>query len=122
MRLISILSIILLIGCSTQISTAELSGKYLLSINGGIDTIILRADNTYTHSYVTKTGEMDNQNGTWTLEDLQAGPTVVLNNFHSLLNEGTVGEGFYNLLVKKSFGDIYLITNIDLNDGYKKQT
>jgi len=46
----------------------------------------------------------------------------VLDNFRPLLSENVRGRGFYYLLVvKKWFGGLYLITNIDLNEGYKKQ-
>lgn len=115
------LAIALLMGCSNHYSTKDLAGKYALSVNGAVDTIELELNGTYTHTYTAKGGQTDRQDGTWALEDLQAGPTVVLNDFHPLLSETVRGQGTYLLLVKKSFGSLYLITNIDLNEGYKKQ-
>lgn len=122
MKLASVLLICLLAGCSSHYSAGEIAGKYVLSVGGGVDTIDLDANGTYTHAYKTKSGAIDHQDGTWTLEDLQAGPTVALDNFRPLLAEDTRGRGTYLLLVKRSFGNLYLITNIDLDEGYKKQS
>ena len=94
----------------------------MLSVDGGIDTIELNASGTYTHTYQAKSGAVDHQEDKWTLEELQAGSTVVLNNFHPLLAASARDRGaYYLLLVKRSFGILYLITNIDLDEGYKKQ-
>jgi hypothetical protein len=112
----------LLAGCSSHYSAGELAGKYVLSVDGGTDTIELEANGKYLHSYVAKSGDVGRQEDTWGLEELQAGSTVVLNNFHPLSGESPRERGSYNLLlVKRSFGTLYLITNIDLNEGYKKQ-
>lgn len=77
---------------------------------------------TYIHVYKATSGQVDQQEGKWTLESLQAGPTVVLSDFRPLLGENVRGRGTYLLLVRKSFGTYYLITDIDLNAGYKKQS
>jgi hypothetical protein len=45
----------------------------------------------------------------------------VLNSFRPLLGEDVREQSTYLLLVKKSFGDLYLITDIDLDTGYKRQ-
>jgi hypothetical protein len=122
MRFVPVFMITLLAGCSSHYSVGELAGKYVLSVDGGIDSIELNANGTYTHAYKAKSGQMDHQEGSWTSEDLQAGPTVVLNDFRPLLSEKSQGRGFYFLLVKRSFGGLYLITNIDLGEGYKKRS
>jgi hypothetical protein len=121
MRLVSLFAIAMLGGCSDHYSAADVAGKYVISVKGGgVDTIELSPDGTYTHSYKTEGGNVDHQGGTWGLEALQAGPTVVLNNFRPLLGEDIRGEGTYLLLVQSSFGRITLVTNIDLGDGYKR--
>ena len=122
MRLISAFIIALLTGCSSHISAEELAGSYALSVDGGTDTVELNSNGTYTHSYKTKSGLVDQQVEAWSLEDLQAGPTVVLNNFRPLLEENIQGKGTYLLLVKRSFGHLYLITNIDLGAGYERRS
>jgi hypothetical protein len=122
MRIALVFTIALLAGCSSHFSVGELAGKYVLSLDGGTDTIELSANGTYSHTYTAKSGNVGHQEDTWTLEELQAGPTVVLNNFHLLYKEDVGGRGaYYHLLVNRSFGNLYLITNIDLNEGYKKQ-
>jgi hypothetical protein len=121
MRIVAALVIAMLAGCSSHYTIGDLAGKYVLSVDGGVDTIQLSANGTYTHTYKAKSGQTANQQGSWSLEDLQAGPTVSLDNFRPLLAENVRGRGFYLLLVKKSFGRVYLITNIDLGEGYKKQ-
>jgi hypothetical protein len=122
MRLIPVFMIALLTGCSSHITAGELAGSYSLSVDGGTDTVELNSNGTYTHSYKAKSGLVDHQVEAWSLEDLQAGPTVVLNNFRSLLDENTQGKGTYLLLVKRSFGRFYLITNIDLGTGYERRS
>jgi hypothetical protein len=122
MRIIPVFMIALLTGCSGHFSAEELAGNYALSVEGGTDTIELNSNGTYTHSYKTKSGLVDHQVEAWTLEDLQAGPTVVLNNFRPLLEENIQGKGTYLLLVKRSFGHLHLITNIDLGTGYERQS
>jgi hypothetical protein len=112
----------LLSGCSSHYSIEDLAGKYVLSVDGGIDTVELDKNGTYIHTYKGKDTQIDQQEGKWTLENLQAGPTVVLNDFLPLRENNTQRPLFYLLLVKKSFGTYYLITNIDLNEGYKKQS
>jgi hypothetical protein len=120
MRFLPVFMIALLAGCSGHYSVGELAGKYVLSVDGGIDSIELSANGTYSHVYTAKSGDVGHQEGTWSLEELQAGATVVLNSFRPLLGEDVQGRGTYLLLVKRSFGDLYLITNIDLDTGYKR--
>jgi hypothetical protein len=120
-RVACVFMIALLAGCSNRYSVGELAGKYVLPVDGGVDTIELAANGKYTHTYKAKSGEADHQDGAWTLEDLQAGSTVVLENFRPLLAENVRGQGTYLLRVKRSLGNLYLITNIDLDEGYKKQ-
>lgn len=120
-RLAPILAIALLAGCSSHYSVSDLAGKYVFSHDGLVDTVVLDATGTYSESYRSKNGQAGRQEGTWNLEYLQAGPTVVLNNFRSPFREDGQKPGFYFLLVERSFGSLYLITNIDLNEGYKKQ-
>jgi hypothetical protein len=122
MRLVPVFMIALLAGCSSHYSAGELAGKYVLSVDGGIDSIELNANGTYSHVYTAKSGDVDHQEDTWSLEELPAGATVVLNNFRPLLGENVRGRGTYLLRVKRSFRDLYLITNIDLDEGYKKQS
>jgi hypothetical protein len=122
MKLAPMFVVTLLAGCSNHYSAADLVGKYALSVDGGTDTIELESNGKYRHSYAAKNGAVDHQEDAWTLEELQAGSTVVLNNFHPLMGESDRERGSYHLLlVKRSVGTLYLITNIDLNEGYKKQ-
>jgi hypothetical protein len=122
MKFIPVLMAALVAGCSSHYSAGELAGKYVLSVDGATDTIELEANGKYLHSYAAKSGDVGRQEDTWTLEEMQAGSTVVLNNFHPLLRESARERGsYYLLLAKRSFGTLYLITNIDLNEGYKKQ-
>jgi hypothetical protein len=122
MRLIPVFMFALLTGCSSHITAGELAGSYSLSVDGGTDTVELNSNGTYAHSYKAKSGLVDHQVEAWSLEELQAGPTVVLKNFRSLLDENTEGKGTYLLLVKRSFGRFYLITNIDLGTGYERRS
>jgi len=87
MRLVPVFMIALLAGCSSHYSAGELAGKYVLSVDGGIDSIELNANGTYSHVYTAKSGDVGHQEDTWSLEELQAGETVVLNNFRPLLEE-----------------------------------
>lgn len=119
-KLVPVLVVALLSGCSDHYSAKEIAGRYVISVDGGVDTIELNPNGTYTHSYKSKGGLVDHQGGAWDLEALQAGATVALNNFHPLLGEDVRGEGTYLLLVKSSFGRITLVTNIDLGEGYKR--
>jgi hypothetical protein len=111
----------LLSGCPSHYSIEDLAGKYVLSVDGGIDTVDLDRNGTYVHTYKGKNAQVDQQEGKWTLENLQAGPTVVLNDFRPFREKNTQRPVFYLLLVERWFGTYYLITNIDLNEGYKKQ-
>ena len=122
MKFARIFIVALLAGCSSHYSAADLAGRYARAVDGGMDTIELEANGTYIHSYTTKSGEIDHQDGAWTLEDLQAGPTVVLDDFRPLLAEKVRGQGIYLLLIKRSFWTLYLITNIDLDEGYRRQS
>ncbi len=122
MRLVPVFMIALLAGCSSHYSAGELAGKYVLSVDGEIDSIELNANGTYSHVYTAKSGDVGHQEDTWSLEELQAGETVVLNNFRPLLEENTQGKGTYLLLVKRSLGHLYLITNIDLGTGYERRS
>jgi hypothetical protein len=121
MRIATAFAIAMLTGCTSHYSAGDLAGRYVLSVDGGVDTIQLGTNGTYTHVYKAKSGQTDHQEGSWSLEDLQAGPTVALADFRPLLTESVRGRGFYLLLVKNSFGRVYLITNIDLGEGYKRE-
>jgi hypothetical protein len=121
MKLIPVFIVTLLAGCSSHYSAADVAGKYVLAVDGGTDTIELDGNGKYRHSYAAKSGYVGRQEDTWSLEELQAGTTVVLNNFRNLSGSDVRERGSYHmLLVKKSYGDLYLITNIDLNEGYRR--
>jgi hypothetical protein len=107
-------------GFYTVDSLNDLSGTYTLNVGGGTDVIQLKNDGTYIHDYRNNEA-IFSQEGTWTLEHLEAGLTVTLNDFSALPGESIQGRGFYLLAVRKFWGRIYLITNQDLNEGYEKQ-
>ena len=109
-------------GCSKNYTMEELAGRYAIGLDAATDFIELKSNGTYVHSYRTNEGFEDSQNGTWDLETLDAGRTVVLNHFRPILGEKFGGEGFYLLEVRSFFGNVRLITNIDLNEGYVKQS
>jgi hypothetical protein len=111
----------LLGACSASYSANDLAGRYDMSVNSGTESIELRSDGTYRHRITSEHGRNDEQSGTWALEKLQAGPTVVLSEFQSLprLEEGTKETHLF--LVRRSLGEVYLLTNIDLNVGFKKE-
>lgn len=122
MRLLALAFVItLLASCSSHYSIGNLAGKYVRSVGGGMDTITLNANGTYTETYRSANLHVSHQDGTWTLDELEAGPTVALNNFRPPLAKNGQRRGIYLLLVQKSFGNLYLITNIDLGKGYKRQ-
>jgi hypothetical protein len=73
----------LLMACSGSYTNAEIIGKYRISLGGGLDTIELKPGGVYIHSYRSKYGRVSRQSGTWDVESLQAGQTVMLNNFVS---------------------------------------
>ena len=108
-------------GCSEHLSKEKLAGKYVLSVSDGTDAIELKIDGTYTHSFQDKKGAQDTHTGTWQLQTLDAGLTVILDGFRPLMGEQIQGEGFYLLPIKSSFGKITLITNLDTNEGYERQ-
>jgi hypothetical protein len=129
--------ILILGGCSRTFTNDQLIGKYEILQESGTDIIELNSNEIYKHIYKQKNGVMYQQSGKWNIEQLDSGSTVVLNNFHYYnkddLYENIVepnnenkpndnlSTGAYNLLLIKSyFGDIKLITNIDLNEGYEK--
>lgn len=120
MRFVLIFALALVSCRSGHYSKAELTGRYVISVDRGIDTIELNRNGTYTHRFKTKDGFTDHQEGIWDLEALQGGATVVLRNFRPLLGENVRGEGTYLLRVRSSFGSISLITNIDLGEGYRR--
>lgn len=122
MRMVTACAIAMLTACASHYSAEDLAGKYVLSVDGGIDTLALNANGTYIDTYTAQSGQVRHQDGTWDLEHLQAGPSVVLNSFRSPFPRDGQKPGFYFLLVERSFGRLYLITNIDLNEGYKKQS
>ncbi len=111
-----------LASCTKNYTAQQLAGSYALTSDNGIGTIRLNADGTYRHVFKPKGGPEDSQDGTWKLETLTAGPTVVLNGFQPLHGEKTHGQGIYLLGVASSFGHTYLITNIDTKEGYEKQS
>lgn len=114
--------------CSQNFTESDLIGKYIISTDDGVDTIELKSNGTYIHSYSIKGGPVQQQQGSWDIETFQAGPTVVLTNFQSIFPEDNIEKqnskitSYYLFLVRKNFDDIYLITNIDLNIGYEKQS
>ena len=123
MKWIALLTVVLfLTACSGPRTVSELTGVYTMSIGDGLDSIELAVGGTYRHTYTIKNGRSAHQSGTWHLEILQAGQTIVLNDFRPLLGERTHGTGTYLLLIKTKFGKTYLITNIDLDSGYTKKS
>jgi hypothetical protein len=123
MRIIYVIVLLiatLLGGCSKSVSKDSLVGKYVLRLNNGTDIIELYSSGEYLHRYFANDGHTAEQHGVWGLETLEAGPTVVINNFKPLTGDKPQGNEIYLLLVRQSFGRFYLITNIDLNEGYER--
>lgn len=120
MKLMTVFVAALMVGCSGYFSAQQLAGRYALSLSGGTDTVELNSNGTYKHSYRTRNGLVDDQVGTWSVEDLEAGRTVVLKNFRPLREENTQARDPYLLLVKRSYGHFHLISNTDLGTGYEK--
>jgi hypothetical protein len=110
-----------LVGCSAHPSKEKLVGKYVLRVSTGTDSIDLKDDGTYIHRFQCDQGTSATQNGRWELENLEAGPTVTLDDFRPLLRERIRGQGFYLLTVRSFLGKITLITNPDLNEGYERE-
>jgi len=124
MKFIFICIIFFLTACSRPLLEKDLFGKYIISTSTGVDAIELKSNGVYIHSHSIKDDPTQQQQGSWKLEILQAGPTVVLDDFQNLSKEKSEKQDSYTylLLVQKNFLDIYLITNIDLNTGYQKQS
>src|ERR1700679_3473445 len=97
---------LLLVGCSAHFTRENLVGKYVLSGSAGTGTIELKDGGTYVHSFQNKDGASATQSGKWELENLDAGPTVTLNDFEPLAGEQERGQGFYLLRVRNFFGKI----------------
>jgi hypothetical protein len=112
--------ILLVVGCSRNYKVGELAGRYAIDIGTGTDQLELMPNGNYIHTYRTKAGVAAKQIGLWALENIDNRPHVVLNGFRPLLGESIKGSGIYLLPISRSFGKIYLITNVDLNEGYTR--
>jgi len=122
MKFLFVVIALLLSGCSEQYTLEKIAGKYLMCIGDAVDTIDLSPDGTYIHGYKDKSGRDINQTGAWNIENLQAGYSIILNDFEIIQDNKLQMKGIYILLIDKSMRNTYLITNIDLKEGYKKQS
>jgi hypothetical protein len=100
-------------------SAASMVGIYKTRIDNGVDCIELQKNGLYEHLYIQGNGESSKQSGSWYLENLQAGQTLVLEGFEPLLGGKSNGSEIYLLLINARWGGVGLITNIDTGDGYK---
>jgi hypothetical protein len=111
----------LVVGCSSHIDKDDLAGRYILNTGPGKDTLELKGDWTYFHTYEADGKSEVSKADQWELEDIEGAKTVTLHNFEPLPGEPTKGRGFYLLSVRRSFGSIHLMTDADLNLYYEKQ-
>jgi len=110
-----------LVGCSDKFTIEELAGTYTLNVGPGVDSVELRSDGIYIHSYQDSNVPKNESSGTWQLDTTPDGEFVTLNDFKPLPGENTTGRGYYLLKPMHSFGSIRLMRNIDLNESYSKR-
>ncbi len=118
---LSIICVMLLVGCTHHYSRIELTGAYTLKVGHGTGILVLKSDGSYIHTFQRSGGSSTTAEGHWKLESLDAGPTVALDDFHRLPGEVSGGAGYYLLPIESFFGEICLMTNEDNNECYVKR-
>ena len=121
-KILLIIFLCLLIGCSQIYNREQLSGKYVANHPYGKDYLFLNIDGTYSYSFTDKNGETTTNENKWQLEHINKKTVLTFLHFDFALPDyGTDSAGYWVVEVKKSFaGNYRLIIDPDLNYYYEK--
>ena len=122
-------SFLLVSGCSRTVEAGDAVGSYIANHGKGTDTLEIKADGTYSHSYKSSLEGVDtafSHTGKWELE--QGNKRIILKQFVEGWPRWPGAEvdlipRNFNTVVKKSlfFGKVRILINADSNYYYEKQ-
>lgn len=115
-----LVSSFLLSGCSRDLSRPDVIGKYAARHAAGSETIELRPDNTYVHTFKPVVGSELRNTDKWEFTDYGDGKKVALYNFYSHFPPTSPGAEIMLLGVHQEWGRVRLYVSYDLNLYYSK--
>lgn len=122
-------SLLFIAGCSRTVEAGDVVGSYIANHGKGTDTLEIKADGTYLHSYKSSLEGVDtafSHTGKWELE--QGNKRIVFNQFVQGWpwrpgTEVDLVPRNENNIVKKSLisGEVKILIDVDSNYYYEKQ-
>lgn len=112
----------LLLGCSKVTDSSQVTGTYEARHQNGVETLELRPDETYTHSFKAVDGTETAYSGKWQFEPYYGEPTVSLNEFSDYFPPGPPKKaiGITLLGVEKDWGQVRLYLSYDRDEYYTR--
>lgn len=107
--------------CSDQFQKEDLIGIYVLNIGAARDTIELKGNGEYLHSYYSQESPEDISIGKWKLETTLDGPVITLDHFRRFPRVNRDTNEYHLLKPTRFFGSIRLMQNSDVNEFYRKK-
>lgn len=120
---IGVLSLLTVIGCTSKVTRQELVGVFFANLPNENDTLDLREDGTYVHSFSSGDTSASSQGGRWMIEPESDGETRITFD-HFVLAIGphkSSSPGFWPASAEKRFGKVRLIINDDMGLYYAKK-
>lgn len=119
--LIALLSVALFTttSCCLEVSRSSVPGTYVATLATGIDTIVVRADGTYSHLF-SRDGGPGEESGTWDLERVEGAPRISFHKFTPQWERGA-RQGIWAARVQRTLHTMRLRISDDLNLYYERR-
>jgi len=109
-------------GCSKQVTSATVVGRYVANHKQAVDVLDVRPDGTYILNYSPSLGNGVTNTGTWTFEYRNGEPRLAFSKFFfGLPKYGAGGSATWDVEVEQSLGKTKLCIDPDLRYFYEKQ-
>src|SRR3972149_2079199 len=98
-----------IVGCSQNIERSMVLGIFIANHTKGIDSLIIRPDGTYLHSFTSPIGEKFVNSNNWEFELLDGEPHITFSRFlFRLEGHGRGKPGVWIVKVERSWGKLRL--------------
>lgn len=113
---------VLLNGCSKQVSSSTVVGRYIANHKQAVDVLDVKPDGTYILNYSPSQGKGVTNMGTWTFEYRNGEPRLAFSKFiFGLSKYGAGGSATWDVEIEQSGGKMKLCIDPDLGYFYEKQ-
>jgi len=105
-------------GCSKPVNKSDLIGKYVSNYAKNADTLEIKSDGTYVHTFKETSGSVTSNTNSWDFAFEDGKPRITFSKFSFGPDGGSKISGFWDVEVERHGRKLRLIVDPDLNYFY----